>query len=670
MGVFSKGGKTNTTPRSSQRAPETSTPPSETQTPPAEEKVKIQTPPAAEEKVKPAIKPPTPPAAEEKAQPSPPKPASKPPPQEKLPPPPLLAALSQPRETRQLTRQGTSNKIRFSEANPEQIMDRSAKFISMTPPASREHSRRGNSDEKDPEAELFRVENAIYENQLNALQARSLIHENGALIAKNYSSAFSGNRQLTNQNTEDLTRNRMAILDAMAADAENDLQVTYVEALKQQEKIDFMKHRSLLNHHVLELTLKMADVNALSLRVNKRVMETNEEIVNFNKEYIEENSRWIKTGLSGTDVTHEIVADLQKANASIVRKMMLTAGGNTAKLVDCIEEGEANRDSIISNEKDVYGRRDKIFANRQMIRSNQESVQSLLQLKSLIGRSAPTNGSGVIQGLFNYAAEQMCKCLAPEKAPVPDPDASESTLLESTRTGIAANRVQLFALEASIFDNRSNAYHARSLVQENAALIFKNYSSAFSGNRQLTNQNTDDLFRNRLAIVRRMGVDANDDVQAAYLQAVLYKQRITFLQHKASLNQHVLELTLSMAVVNAKHIEVNNRVMETNEEIVNFNHTYIAENKKWLSEGISLKDATPSKVSALVEANAIAIADLIAKAKADHSRVAEILSAAKGNHSSVMHLTEVVRARRTMIEKNRASIQDNQQAVAGFARAY
>ena len=46
-----------------------------------------------------------------------------------------------------------------------------------------------------------RVENAVEENTLNALQARVLVHENAALIAKNYSSAFNGNRHMTNQNT-------------------------------------------------------------------------------------------------------------------------------------------------------------------------------------------------------------------------------------------------------------------------------------------------------------------------------------------------------------------------------------------------------------------------------------------------------------------------------------
>ena len=63
--------------------------------------------------------------------------------------------------------------------------------------------------------------------------------------------------------------------------------------------------------------------------------------------------------------------------------------------------------------------------------------------------------------------------------------------------------MRLGRVETDIDELRSNAYRARALVSENAATITKNYGAAFNGNRQLANQNTDDLFRNRLAIVSR-----------------------------------------------------------------------------------------------------------------------------------------------------------------------
>jgi hypothetical protein len=53
---------------------------------------------------------------------------------------------------------------------------------------------------------------------------------------------------------------------------------------------------------------------------------------------------------------------------------------------------------------------------------------------------------------------------------------------------------------------------ARSVVEENHDSILKNYHAAFRGNRNLANANTDDLFRNRYAILRAMKIDAANQV--------------------------------------------------------------------------------------------------------------------------------------------------------------
>jgi len=50
--------------------------------------------------------------------------------------------------------------------------------------------------------------------------------------------------------------------------------------------------------------------------------------------------------------------------------------------------------------------------------------------------------------------------------------------------------------------------------------------------------------------------------------------------HRLWGHQHVLDITLSMAGVNAKSIEVNHSVMTTNEEIVAFNAEYIEEMRR------------------------------------------------------------------------------------------
>lgn len=110
---------------------------------------------------------------------------------------------------------------------------------------------------------------------------------------------------------------------------------------------------------------------------------------------------------------------------------------------------------------------------------------------------------------------------------------------------------------------------ARSQVNENQALIAKNYNSAFMGNRQLANQNTEDLFRNRNAIMRN--ITANSDVEKNFKEAQINKCKIDFLEHRAALNAKVIAVSKQMAAINAEMIKVNSEILAANEEIVQFN---------------------------------------------------------------------------------------------------
>jgi hypothetical protein len=79
--------------------------------------------------------------------------------------------------------------------------------------------------------------------------------------------------------------------------------------------------------------------------------------------------------------------------------------------------------------------------------------------------------------------------------------------VEDNRANVRANRKKLFELESTVMWNKAQAYRERSMIEENRALILKNYSAAFMGNRQMANQNTDDIFRNRKAILQSMKVE-------------------------------------------------------------------------------------------------------------------------------------------------------------------
>ena len=66
----------------------------------------------------------------------------------------------------------------------------------------------------------------------------------------------------------------------------------------------------------------------------------------------------------------------------------------------------------------------------------------------------------------------------------------------------------------------------------------RNYSSAFLGNHNLTNQNTDDIFRNRVAILSNMEVEGA--VEVNFRESMTNKAYIDFLEMRAKVNSLVV----------------------------------------------------------------------------------------------------------------------------------
>ena len=102
---------------------------------------------------------------------------------------------------------------------------------------------------------------------------------------------------------------------------------------------------------------------------------------------------------------------------------------------------------------------------------------------------------------------------------------------KNNKAAVKKNRRSIFEVEAAVTANRAKAYAARSIVEENRAGILKNYTAAFMGNRQLANQNTDDVFRNRRAIIS--SIDADTAVEENYRDSLLNEATLEFLEHRA-----------------------------------------------------------------------------------------------------------------------------------------
>merc|ERR1740117_1149567 len=126
------------------------------------------------------------------------------------------------------------------------------------------------------------------------------------------------------------------------------------------------------------------------------------------------------------------------------------------------------------------------------------------------------------------------------------------------------NKALLHTLESTVFGNKQKIFGQCAYLEENRSLILKNYSAAFMGNRLMANQNTDDIFRNRTAILKNTKVA--DSVQVNFADATFNKARIDYIEHCSKMNAKVVGVNEKMAIINTMLTEVNNNIMEGNAE--------------------------------------------------------------------------------------------------------
>ena len=219
---------------------------------------------------------------------------------------------------------------------------------------------------------IFSIESEILSNKALIYQSRSMIEENRLMIMSNYSAAFMGNRQLANANTDEIFSNRTAILQSM--DPEDEVQQNYIDAQTNKSNLDFLKHRSGLNSSVLEISKKMAEVNALLVAINTEIMDKNKSIVEFNAGEIAANAEMLGGSLSAEFSTPQSNADIISSNSAAMKELTANIDQNRGTILAVLETSEMNSTSLMKNKDEINERRISIMENRKGIADNKAKI--------------------------------------------------------------------------------------------------------------------------------------------------------------------------------------------------------------------------------------------------------------------------------------------------------
>merc|ERR1712228_1025770 len=114
------------------------------------------------------------------------------------------------------------------------------------------------------------------------------------------------------------------------------------------------------------------------------------------------------------------------------------------------------------------------------------------------------------------------------------------------------NEATLHQLHLDVMTNKEKLYGVRAIIEENRANILENYTAAFIGNRQVANQNTDDLFKNRFAILDTIQVEGQR--QENFRNTKYNESNIQYLEHRSELNNRVAKTNEKMSQINAELI--------------------------------------------------------------------------------------------------------------------
>ena len=227
---------------------------------------------------------------------------------------------------------------------------------------------------------------------------------------------------------------------------------------------------------------------------------------------------------------------------------------------------------------------------------------------------------------------------------------------------IQANRRKIFELEILINSNKTKVEVCRASIEQNYASIMRNYNAAYMGNHHLANQETDEILRNRLAIMSNM--IAEKDVEINFRESMNNKAQLDFLEHKSSVNKTILEVNKQLSEINKKLIELNKMIMKKNEETLQFNTENLATNEKFLKGEFHPSKATEKDNKKRIDQNTKRCTKIEEMASDNQKRIIEVQSKTQTNAIDIMKNSVQISERRERINDLQEKVNENQNAVA------
>ena len=226
---------------------------------------------------------------------------------------------------------------------------------------------------------IFELEAIVTDNFAKSMLALADVEENRALLLRNFTSSFMGNRSLALDNEEDLHRNRMLMIDALKP--ENDIQEDFKGTLTNSISLDQIEYRIAINETLSKITERLSTVNSTLKDINELIMNSNENVVSNVNDMISENATWIdgqleKMKKSATEKNNVTTA---QSNSTRIGKLKDKSKSHSQKIKDFLNEVESETSEILDIGSEIADRKSRIMAAREKVAANQKRSAEFLK---------------------------------------------------------------------------------------------------------------------------------------------------------------------------------------------------------------------------------------------------------------------------------------------------
>ena len=225
---------------------------------------------------------------------------------------------------------------------------------------------------------IFELECQASTSYAESLLLIADIEENRALLSRNFSAAFNGNRAIAVDNIEDLYRCRMLMVDALTA--KTDVQQNFKSAMGNSLRIDLLENKFYLNEQLQAVAEQMAAINEMLTSLNEMIADSNENLADQGGEMVSENASWIDGEIDKMfkAASSDSNADLVKSNADRLESLTGKADVVAKSAGLTVKQIESETKSIIDNGDDIAARRARIQAEREKVVANQKRSSALM----------------------------------------------------------------------------------------------------------------------------------------------------------------------------------------------------------------------------------------------------------------------------------------------------